>query len=89
MGNIDGWGGPLHNPSWYNGQLELQHKILKRMRSFGMTPVLPGFAGHIPKGLTRVFPNASVSELAHWGNFKTPYVPTYLLDPSDPLFQVR
>ena len=58
------------------------------MRSFGMIPVLPAFAGHIPQGLTRVFPNASVSKLGHWGHFGPPYVPTYLLDPDDPLFRV-
>ncbi|XP_028391775.1 alpha-N-acetylglucosaminidase-like [Dendronephthya gigantea] len=87
MGNVDGWGGPLPNPSWYQDQLALQNQILKRMRSFGMTPVLPAFAGHIPKALTRVFPNASISTLSHWGHFSSPYVPTYLLDPADPLFQ--
>jgi alpha-N-acetylglucosaminidase len=88
MGNIDGWGGPLQNPSWYQTQLALQHKILQRMRSFGMIPVLPTFAGHIPKALMRIFPNASISILSHWGHFSPPYVPTYLLDPGDPLFQV-
>lgn len=30
-----------------------QHRILDRMRSFGMTPVLPAFAGHVPKAVTR------------------------------------
>ena len=88
MGNVDGWGGPLPNPTWYQTQLALQHKILQRMRSFGMIPVLPAFAGHIPKALQRVFPNASISTLSHWGHFSPPYVPTYLLDPGDPLFQV-
>ena len=88
MGNVDGWGGPLPNPLWYQTQLALQHKILQRMRSFGMIPVLPTFAGHIPKAVTRVFPNASVSTLSHWGHFSPPYIPTYLLDPGDPLFQI-
>ena len=30
---------------------ELQKRILERMRSFGMTPVLPGFAGFVPPAL--------------------------------------
>lgn len=30
-----------------------QHRILDRMRSFGMIPVLPAFAGHVPKAITR------------------------------------
>uniref|UniRef100_H3A9S5 N-acetyl-alpha-glucosaminidase n=1 Tax=Latimeria chalumnae TaxID=7897 RepID=H3A9S5_LATCH len=30
-----------------------QHSILDRMRSLGMIPVLPAFAGHVPKAITR------------------------------------
>lgn len=52
MGNIRGWGGPLPQ-TWINDQLVLQHKILDRMRSLGMIPVLPGFAGHVPQNITR------------------------------------
>lgn len=52
MGNLHTWGGPLP-PSWHLKQLYLQHRILDRMRSFGMTPVLPAFAGHVPKAITR------------------------------------
>lgn len=58
------------------------------MRAFGITPVLPGFAGHIPEGLTRVFPKANVSRLGDWGHFNSTYCCTYLLDPTDPLFKV-
>ena len=47
-----GWGGPLPQ-SWIHNQLALQHKILDRMRSLGMIPVLPGFAGHVPAAITR------------------------------------
>eukprot|EP00058_Branchiostoma_floridae_P020458 XP_002605948.1 hypothetical protein BRAFLDRAFT_132235 [Branchiostoma floridae] len=36
MGNIRGWGGPLPQ-SWHQNQLELQHKILARMRNFDST----------------------------------------------------
>lgn len=52
MGNMHGWGGPLPM-SWIDGQLVLQHKILNRMRQLGMIPVLPGFAGHVPKSITK------------------------------------
>ena len=52
MGNIRGWGGPLPQ-SWHVQQVALQKQILQRMRGFGMIPVLPGFAGHVPKGLQR------------------------------------
>lgn len=87
MGNMHGWGGPLPS-TWYKMQLALQHKILTSMRNFGMSPVLPGFAGHVPKGLTRIYPKANVSKLGDWGNFNATYCCTYLLDPSDPLFKV-
>ena len=52
MGNINGWGGPLP-PSWHIYQINLQHRILMRMREFGMIPVLPAFAGHVPKSLPK------------------------------------
>ena len=42
MNNLEGWGGP--NPdSWYTQQEALQKKILKRMREYGIEPVLPGY----------------------------------------------
>ncbi|PNJ07126.1 NAGLU isoform 2, partial [Pongo abelii] len=51
MGNLHSWDGPLP-PSWHIKQLYLQHRVLDRMRSFGMTPVLPAFAGHVPEAVT-------------------------------------
>ena len=86
MGNLDAWGGPLPN-SWYQQQLDLQHAILERMRSFGMIPVLPGFAGHIPKALIdRMYPHAHYYHLSPWNGFGDG---TYLLDAQDPLYQVK
>lgn len=87
MGNIRGWGGPLPS-TWHDYQLALQHKIVDRMRALGMTPVLPAFAGHVPDGLVRVYPNASVTRLGSWAHFNTTYSNTYLLEPTDPLFKV-
>ena len=52
MGNIKGWGGPLPR-EWMSEQLELQKKILYRMQSFGMSPILPGFNGFIPESLLK------------------------------------
>ncbi|WP_373736713.1 alpha-N-acetylglucosaminidase TIM-barrel domain-containing protein, partial [Bacteroides heparinolyticus] len=47
MNNLEGWGGP--NPDqWYNHQEQLQKRILKRMREYGIEPVLPGYSGMIP-----------------------------------------
>ncbi|XP_012945530.1 alpha-N-acetylglucosaminidase [Aplysia californica] len=86
MGNLRRWGGPLPQ-MWITNQLLLQHKVLQRMRSLGMTPVLPGFAGHVPQNLTRVFPNANVTRMRRWSQFNSTYTATYLLQFEDPLFQ--
>jgi alpha-N-acetylglucosaminidase len=45
-------GGPLSD-NWQKATLILQHKILERMRAFGMIPVLPAFAGHVPRAMER------------------------------------
>jgi alpha-N-acetylglucosaminidase len=52
MGNIRGWGGPLPN-DFIAAQAELQKKILARMLALGMVPVLPAFAGHVPKAFAQ------------------------------------
>ena len=52
MENIRARARPLSD-KWHNGTLELQHKILERKRSFGMIPVLPAFAGHVPRATER------------------------------------
>ncbi|KAH9515418.1 hypothetical protein Btru_014406 [Bulinus truncatus] len=85
MGNIQGWGGPLPQ-MWITNKLVLQHKILDRMRSLGIIPVLPAFAGHVPKAIKRVYPQANVTRLGNWANFNSTYSGLYLLDFQDPLF---
>jgi alpha-N-acetylglucosaminidase len=85
MGNIQAWGGPL-SPSWRADQAQLQLQILQRSRSLGMKAVLPAFAGFVPEGLQRVFPNAKYIRSSPWNNFNATYTGVYLLDPSDPLF---
>ena len=87
MGNIRGWGGPLP-PSWYKIPLDLQRKILTAMRNLGMAPVLPGFAGFVPDGLKRVYPQAKLSRVSRWGGFNSTYCCTYHLHSTDPLFKV-
>lgn len=52
MGNIRGWGGSLSR-QWHQRSVELQKKILERMRSLGIIPVLPAFAGHVPRAIKR------------------------------------
>ena len=85
MGNLRKWGGPLSR-HWHKLQLQLQHRILDRMRSLGMVPVLPAFAGHVPDAVVARYPNSSFSRQM-WHNFRSNYSGVYLLEPTDPLFQ--
>ncbi|KAK1160290.1 alpha-N-acetylglucosaminidase [Acipenser oxyrinchus oxyrinchus] len=86
MSNLHGWGGPLPQ-SWHLKQLYLQYKILDRMRSLGMIPVLPAFAGQVPEAISKIYPKANVTKLDPWSHFNCTYSCAYLLDPRDPLFQ--
>ncbi|MCQ2095680.1 MAG: alpha-N-acetylglucosaminidase [Bacteroidaceae bacterium] len=75
MGNLEGWGGPLPL-SWYAQQEKLQKQILRRMRAFGMKPVLPGYGGMIQ--------SADVTDGSRmvWNGFVRPGT----LMPDDPRF---
>jgi alpha-N-acetylglucosaminidase len=81
MGNIAGYRAPL-SPGWIEKKHQLQVQILKRMRSLGMKPVLPAFAGYVPEGFAKAHPKARIYKMRSWEGFP----PTYWLDPSDPLF---
>lgn len=85
MGNLRGWGGPLDD-GWIAKQGQLQSQIVERIRSFGMLNVLPGFSGHVPAGVKRLYPNATLTRNARWGNFNETFSEDYLLEPTDPLF---
>lgn len=83
MGNLDGFLGPLPQ-EYINGQFELQQQILKRERSFGMTPVLPAFAGHVPEAIKEKYPDSKITSL---GSYEVgDAYNAYFLDPMDPLF---
>ena len=83
MGNLDGFLGPLPQ-NYIDHQAELQKKILKRERSFGMTPVLPAFAGHVPKAIKEKFPDAKITSMGSYGTGEA--YDAFFLDPMDPLF---
>lgn len=68
MQNIDRWGGPLPM-SWLENQEALQKQIVARERELNMKPVLPGFAGHVPACITRIYPDAPLSSLGNWAGF--------------------
>jgi alpha-N-acetylglucosaminidase len=82
MGNIDAWGGPLPQ-HWMDTHKALQKKILERERSFGMTPVLSSFTGHVPASFKDKFPQAKVKKT----NWDAGFPDVYILDPDDPMFE--
>lgn len=48
MNNMTAWGGPQPE-SWYEQRTVLARKIFQRMSEFGMSPLVPGYVGMIPK----------------------------------------
>lgn len=83
MGNLDGFLGPLPQ-DYIAHQFDLQKQILERERSFGMTPVLPAFAGHVPKAIKEKYPNAKITSLGSYGVGEQ--YDAFFLDPMDSLF---
>lgn len=84
MQNIDRWFAPLPK-CWLDGQLELQKKITARERELNMRPVLPAFAGHVPRELARLYPDAPMTQLEAWAGYSDEYACTFL-DPMSDLY---
>jgi len=84
MANIDAWCGPLPK-EWLDGQAELQKKIVARERALNMRPVLPAFAGHVPRQLKEMYPDADIKAMSTWDEFEKPYR-TFFLNSEDPLY---
>ena len=80
MNNLEGWGGPLPE-SWYRQQEALQKKILKRMREWGMEPVLPGYSGMVPSDF-REKTGWSIADGGTWNGYTRPA----FLQPTDEHF---
>ncbi|SHI59081.1 alpha-N-acetylglucosaminidase [Arenibacter nanhaiticus] len=84
MGNVNDLGGELLTEEWHNGQIALQHKILKRMKELNMNPILPSFAGFVPKDISRLFPENELLPVS-WGGFPDKHQ-GFLISPKTPLF---
>lgn len=80
MNNLEGWGGP--NPdSWYKQRETLQKQILKRMREYGIQPVLPGYSGMVPHNAKERL-KLNVSDPGLWCGYRRPA----FLQPTDSRF---
>lgn len=81
MNNLEGWGGP--NPdSWYRQQATLQQNIVRRMREYGIEPVLPGYSGMLPNNAKAKL-GLDVADPGLWCSYRRPA----FLQPTDPNFQ--
>jgi len=85
MGNLRKWAGPL-SEAFANASVTLQQQILQRMRSLGMRPVLPGFAGFVPDAITRVYPDANVTASDNWWGAPADLCCVTILEPTSPLY---
>jgi alpha-N-acetylglucosaminidase len=81
MGNIGGWDGPPP-ASFYQKQINLTHQMLNRMKELHMHPIVHAFAGFVPKGISRLYPEEEVRELG-WGGFEEK---VHILAPKSELF---
>lgn len=78
MNNMTGWGGPQPE-SWYTQQKELARQIFRRLRDFGMTPVIPGYVGMVPKNFltyatqAQGWSSSDIVSSGNWNRFERPY----------------
>ena len=80
MGNLEGYGGPM-STDMIERRSELQRRMIGRMRSLGIEPLLPGFYGMIPASLKGRL-KAHILSQGDWQGFRRPDI----LDPTDPEF---
>ena len=80
MNNLTAWGGPQPD-SWYTQQKALARQIFQRMKDFGMSPVIPGYVGMIPKDFMTQAEASTITGWAaadivnggNWCSFVRPY----------------
>lgn len=70
MNNLEGWGGKNYK-RWYERQTALQQQIIKRMKEFGIEPVLPGYCGMIPSNAKEKL-NIDAVNTGLWCGYKRP-----------------
>lgn len=81
MGNLCCYNGPISR-ELLQRRVVSARQIVARLRELGITPVLPGFYGIVPKSFKTRFPKAHIVPQGEWAGFERPD----WLDPRDPLF---
>lgn len=80
MNNLEGWGGPVSD-EYIDAQASLQKKIVERMRSLDIEPVLPGYGGMLPHDAAERM-GVDAVDAGEWCGFQRP---SFLL-PTDSAF---
>ena len=74
MGNLEGEGGPV-SPIMIDQESNMAKKIIGRMRSLGIEPILQGFCGTVPTTLPKYLPKAQIIDQGKWaGGYQRPSV---------------
>ncbi|WP_042131612.1 alpha-N-acetylglucosaminidase [Paenibacillus sp. FSL R5-0345] len=81
MQNMTSWGGPLPE-WWFEDRAKLANAIHQRMLSLGISPVLPGYSGMVPRDFGDKFPSSRPVNQGKWCNFDRPS----LLLADDPMY---
>jgi alpha-N-acetylglucosaminidase len=81
MGNLCCYNGPI-SPQLLKRRVASAKEIIARLRELGITPVLPGFYGIVPKSFATKFPRSHLIPQGEWAGFERPD----WLDPRDPLY---
>ena len=80
MGNMQGWGGSMPQTQ-IDDRKKLVQKMIARMQSLGIEPVMPGFYGMVPSDF-KSKTKAHIITQGNWGAFIRPDI----LDPTDTAF---
>jgi len=81
MGNLCCYNGPISSQLMQRRATSAK-QIITRLRELGITPVLPGFFGVVPKSFKTKFPKSHVIPQGEWAGFERPD----WLDPRDRMY---
>ena len=80
MQNLYSVGGPLPN-AWFEQRVELGRKMHDRMQTYGIEPVIQGFAGQVPHTFAEKNEGAVLTPIDGWVGYTRPsIIKTYLTE---------
>ncbi len=82
MQNMYSFGGPLPD-SWFEQRVELGRKMHDRMQTYGIQPVIQGFAGQVPLTFDDKNSGAVLTPIDEWPTFTRPAIVSPYLTQAD------